>query len=141
MASGEMNEAEFTGFLSSVFRNLVGHGADGSIHFICMDWRHMGEVLAAGEEAFSGLKNLCVWAKTNGGMGSLYRSQHELVFVYKAGTGPHINNVELGRHGHRPTQRHAREERRLGQPLPTPALAQIRGREARQGRPSGAAGS
>ncbi len=64
-----------------------------------MDWRHQGEVLAAGKSAYSELKNLCVWAKTNGGMGSLYRSQHELVFVFKAGTGPHINNVELGRHG------------------------------------------
>jgi DNA modification methylase len=64
-----------------------------------MDWRHLGEVLAAGKSAYTELKNLCVWAKTNGGMGSLYRSQHELVFVFKAGTGPHINNVELGKHG------------------------------------------
>jgi DNA modification methylase len=99
MASGEMNEAEFTAFLGTVFRNLAGHSADGAIHYICMDWRHAGEVLAAGKVAYSELKNLCVWAKTNGGMGSLYRSQHELVFVYKAGTAPHINNVELGRHG------------------------------------------
>ena len=64
-----------------------------------MDWRHLGEVLAAGRAAYTDLKNLCVWAKTNGGMGSLYRSQHELVFVFKAGTGSHINNVELGKHG------------------------------------------
>jgi DNA modification methylase len=99
MASGEMNEAEFTAFLSTVFRNLAGHSADGGIHYICIDWRHLGEVLAAGKAAYSELKNLCVWAKTNGGMGSLYRSQHELVFVFKNGTAPHINNVELGRHG------------------------------------------
>jgi len=64
-----------------------------------MDWRHIGEVLAAAEGAFTELKNLCVWAKTNGGMGALYRSQHELVFVFKSGKGPHINNVELGTHG------------------------------------------
>jgi len=64
-----------------------------------MDWRHIGEVVAAGGESYAELKNLCVWAKTNGGMGSLYRSQHELVFVFKAGTAPHINNVELGKHG------------------------------------------
>jgi adenine specific DNA methylase Mod len=64
-----------------------------------MDFRHMREMLDAGAAAYSELKNLCVWAKTNAGMGSLYRSQHELVFVFKAGTAPHINNVELGRHG------------------------------------------
>ena len=99
MATGEMSEDEFTAFLATVFRNQAGHSADGAIHFICMDWRHLGEVLAAGKSAYSELKNLCVWAKTNGGMGSLYRSQHELVFVFKAGTAPHINNVELGKHG------------------------------------------
>ncbi len=99
MASGEMSEDEFTAFLATVFRNLAGHSADGAIHFVCMDWRHIGEVIAAGGEAYTELKNLCIWAKTNGGMGSLYRSQHELVFVFKAGTGPHINNVELGKHG------------------------------------------
>ncbi len=99
MASGEMSEAEFTAFLATVFRNLADHSASGAIQFICMDWRHIGEVIAAGGNAYSELKNLCVWGKTNGGMGSLYRSQHELVFVFKAGTGPHINNVELGKHG------------------------------------------
>ena len=72
---------------------------DGSIHFQCMDWRHLQEMLAAGSAAYTDLKNLCVWAKNNGGMGSLYRSQHELVFVFKSGTAPHINNVELGKHG------------------------------------------
>ena len=99
MASGEMTEAEFTTFLATVFQNQAGHSADGAIHFICSDWRHLGEILAAGKSAYSELKNLCVWTKTNGGMGSLYRSQHELVFVFKAGTAPHINNVELGKHG------------------------------------------
>ena len=99
MASGEMTEDEFTAFLATVFGNLAGHSADGAIQFICMDWRHMGEVITAGGNAYSELKNLCVWAKTNGGMGSLYRSQHELVFVFKAGIAPHINNVELGKHG------------------------------------------
>jgi len=99
MASGEMTEAEFTAFLSKVFGNLVNASADGAIHFVCMDWRHMGEVLVAARDRYAELKNLCVWAKTNGGMGSLYRSQHELVFVFKAGTAPHVNNVELGKHG------------------------------------------
>ena len=99
MASGEMSEAEFTDFLGSVITNLVDVSADGAIHFICMDLRHIAEVLAAARGRFAELKNLCVWSKTNGGMGSLYRSQHELVFVFKAGTAPHINNVELGRHG------------------------------------------
>ncbi|HST35953.1 MAG TPA: site-specific DNA-methyltransferase, partial [Allosphingosinicella sp.] len=71
----------------------------GSIHFHCIDWRHLSEMLAAGEVGYSELKNLCVWSKTNGGMGSLYRSAHELVLVFKAGTGAHINNVELGKNG------------------------------------------
>lgn len=99
MASGEMSEAEFAAFLQSVFVNLAEASVDGAIHFIAMDWRHMREVLDAGSAGYTELKNLCVWSKTNGGMGSLYRSQHELFFVYKAGTAPHINNVELGRHG------------------------------------------
>ena len=99
MASGEMTEDQFTAFLATAFQNLAGNSADGAIQFICNDWRHMGEVIAAGGQAYTELKNLCVWSKTNGGMGSLYRSQHELVFVYKVGTAPHINNVELGRHG------------------------------------------
>jgi DNA modification methylase len=99
MATGEMSKAEFTCFLKTIFGNLAAHTADGAIHYICMDWRHIGEVLAGAEGAFAELKNLCVWAKTNGGMGALYRSQHELVFVFKSGKGPHINNVELGKHG------------------------------------------
>ena len=94
-----MTEEQFTAFLATAFQNLAAHSADGAIHFICMDWRHIGEVIAAGRDAYTEFKNLCVWAKTNGGMGSLYRSQHELVFVFKAGTAPHINNVELGKHG------------------------------------------
>jgi DNA modification methylase len=99
MASGEMNRAEFTQFLATIFQNLANHSAEGSIHYICMDWRHMREVLDAAEGRYTELKNLCVWAKTNGGMGSFYRSQHELVFVYQSGRGSHINNVELGKHG------------------------------------------
>ena len=99
MASGETTMSEFTGFLATVFANLAAHSVDGAMHFICMDWRHMSEVLVAAQPVYSELKNLCVWAKTNGGMGSLYRSQHELVFVYKHGEAPHINNVELGKHG------------------------------------------
>ena len=98
-ASGEMNTQEFTTFLREVFAHLAVHAVDGAIQFICMDWRHMREVLDASNGTFSELKNLCVWSKTNGGMGSLYRSQHELVFVFKSGRAAHINNVELGRHG------------------------------------------
>lgn len=99
MASGEMSPSEFTAFLTSVFANLAEFSAEGSIHFQCMDWRHVDEILQAGRNAYHELKNICVWAKNNGGMGSLYRSQHEFVFVFKSGTSPHINNVELGKHG------------------------------------------
>jgi DNA modification methylase len=99
MASGEMSSEQFAGFLTAAFNQLAAFTVDGSIHFQCMDWRHMREILDAGAAAYTELKNLCVWSKTNGGMGSLYRSQHELVFVFKSGKAPHINNVELGRHG------------------------------------------
>jgi len=99
MASGEMSQEQFTAFLQSVFGHLATYSADGAVHFQCMDWRHCPEILAAGAAAYSELKNICVWAKNNGGMGSLYRSQHEFVFVFKSGTAAHINNVELGKHG------------------------------------------
>lgn len=98
MASGEMSREQFVVFLRSAFENLVRFSADGSIHFICMDWRHMGEMLAAGA-VYTELKNLIVWAKDNGGMGTFYRSRHELVFAFKNGAGPHINSFELGQHG------------------------------------------
>ena len=99
MASGEMSEAEFVGFLKKALGHHRAHSIDGAIHFVCMDWRHQRELLAAGRSVYSEFKNLCVWEKTNAGMGSLYRSQHELVLVFKAGTAPHVNNIELGRHG------------------------------------------
>jgi 16S rRNA G966 N2-methylase RsmD len=99
MASGEMSESAFTNFLTRALSLHARHAADGSLHFICMDWRHMDELLSAGRTVYSELKNLCVWAKNNGGMGSLYRSQHELVFVFKHGRKPHRNNVMLGMHG------------------------------------------
>ncbi len=99
MASGELSEAAFAAFLRKVFEEIARASTDGSLHFHFMDWRHMGEMLTAGHSAYAELKNLVVWCKTNGGMGSLYRSQHELIFVWKSGRAPHINNVELGRHG------------------------------------------
>jgi hypothetical protein len=99
MASGEMSPAAFTDFLSRVCTLLASHSVDGSIHFVCMDWRHLGELLAAGKQAYSELKNVCVWTKDNAGMGSLYRSQHELVFVFKHGKESHRNNVQLGQYG------------------------------------------
>ncbi len=99
MGCGEMSEAEFTAFLTTIFRHLCVASVDGSIHQICMDWRHMGEMLAAGKAVYSELKNLCVWNKSNAGMGTFYRSRHELVFVWKLGTAPHINTFELGQYG------------------------------------------
>lgn len=99
MASGEMSPEEFRAFLQTVFRQMVSVSKDGAIHFVCMDWRHVGELISAGQDVYSAMKNICVWVKSNGGMGTLYRSRHELVFVYKVGKGKHANNVELGRHG------------------------------------------
>jgi DNA modification methylase len=99
MASGEMDRAEFTAFLGKAFRNLAAFSVDGAVHFICMDWRHAEELLAAGRGVYSELKNLCIWVKDNAGMGSLYRSQHELIFVFKHGRNGHRNNVQLGQFG------------------------------------------
>src|SRR5260370_25610011 len=93
MAYGEMSPAEFTAFLQSAFRLLATYSVDGAIHFQCMDWRHCPEIMAAGAAAYTELKNICVWAKNNGGIGSLYCLYHVFVFVFKVGTAPRINNV------------------------------------------------
>jgi len=99
MASGEMTRPEFTSFLRTTFTRLVEASVDGSIHFVCMDWRHMAEMHEAAEGTYTELKNLIVWAKDNGGMGTFYRSRHELIFAFKNGTASHINSFELGQHG------------------------------------------
>lgn len=98
MASGEMTEAEFIEFLKAVIWHLMNHSTNGSLAYIFMSWRHAFELLTAGK-AYSELKNICVWDKLVGGMGSLYRSQHELIFVFKNGTEKHINNIQLGKFG------------------------------------------
>lgn len=99
MASGDMSDDEFTHFLTKVTGNLARFSQDGSIHFICMDWRHMEQLSLAGKAAYSRLMNLIVWNKTNAGMGTFFRSKHELIFPFKNGSAPHINNFELGQHG------------------------------------------
>jgi DNA modification methylase len=99
MASGEMSEFEFTGFLTRALIGARNASCDGAILYVCMDWRHAFELLGASRHAGLEFKNLCVWAKDNGGMGTFYRSQHELVFVFKNGTKPHINNFGLGEKG------------------------------------------
>jgi DNA modification methylase len=99
MAAGEMSKHEFTSFLECSLGLLARYSQTGSVHYVCMDWRHMGELMAAGDRAYSELLNLCIWSKDRGGMGSFYRSQHELVFVFKNGKGTHRNNVQLGKYG------------------------------------------
>ena len=99
MASGEMSEPEFTAFLTETLSTMADVMRDGAIAYVCMDWRHMGELLVAGKAAFTELKNLVVWNKTNGGMGAFYRSKHELIFVFKAGSAPHTNSFGLGETG------------------------------------------
>ena len=98
-ASGEMNEAEFTDFLRRVLVLLREHSRAGALIYCFMDWGHLWELPSAGRAANLSLINMCVWCKTNAGMGSLYRSRHELILVYKNGTASHVNNVQLGRHG------------------------------------------
>jgi len=99
MASGEMSEAEFSVFLHRSLTLLSRHSTAGSIHFVCMDWRHADNLLVAGKQVYESLFNLCVWVKNNGGNGSFYRSRHELIFVFKNGKGKHRNNVMLGQYG------------------------------------------
>ena len=99
MASGEMSEDEFVAFLKDTFERLRENTTDGSIHMVFMDWRHQLEMMLAGRQVYSELKNVCIWNKSMGGMGSLYRSKHEFVYVWKSGEGEHRNNVELGKHG------------------------------------------
>jgi DNA modification methylase len=99
MASGEMSEAEFTSFLSTFLGCAKAHSRDGAILFVFMDWRHLFELTCAGREQGLAAKNLIVWAKDNAGMGTFYRSRHELVFVFKKPDGAHINTFELGQHG------------------------------------------
>jgi len=99
MASGEMSVVEYTEFLSKTFHNLEQNSEDGSLHFVCLDWRHLPEVLAASQGIFSEFKNMCIWVKESSGQGSLYRSRHELVLVFKSGRAKHRNNIQLGQFG------------------------------------------
>ena len=99
MARGEMSSEEYAEFLTRALGHHAAYSRPGSIHFVCMDWRHMNEALRAGEAVYDELKNLCIWKKTNAGMGSFYRSQHELIFVFRHGDNPSINNIQLGVYG------------------------------------------
>jgi DNA modification methylase len=99
MASGEMSDERFAALLTSILSNLARHSAPGSLHYVCMDWRHLGVLLRAGEQTSRELINICVWTKHNAGMGSFYRSQHEFVVVFRNGAARHRNNIQLGRFG------------------------------------------
>jgi DNA modification methylase len=99
MASGELSQASFVAFLTAALTTAADFSRNGAVHFICMDWRHIRELLEASGTVCHETLNLVVWVKTNAGQGSLYRSQHELIGVFRVGDGPHINNIELGRHG------------------------------------------
>lgn len=99
MASGELSGEEFKQFLYNSLFPLAQVSSEGALHYICMDWRHISELQAACNDIYTQFINLCVWVKTNGGMGSFYRSQHELIFIYQVDKSSHINNVELGKYG------------------------------------------
>jgi DNA modification methylase len=99
MASGEMDQTQFTSFLNQACFLLARHSIDGSLHYVFMDWRHLGELLSAGLSVYNELKNICVWVKSHTGMGAFYRSRHELILVFKYGDASHRNNIMLGKHG------------------------------------------
>jgi DNA modification methylase len=98
MASGEMSRPDYVGFLIETLGNAARHSRAGALHYVCMDWRHLGALIEAGDQAYAEMINLVVWVKSNAGQGSFYRSQHELIGVFRVGDAPHLNNVELGRH-------------------------------------------
>lgn len=98
-ASGELSPEQFVTFQRKWMELCSEFSKPGSIHFVFIDWRHLTEALTAGQAIYSELKNVVVWCRTNAGQGSFYRSQHELVLVFKNGDAPHQNNIELGRHG------------------------------------------
>jgi hypothetical protein len=99
MASGELSRTGFVEFLKHSLTAVAAVSRDGAVHFVCMDWRHLGELLEAGGAVYDEMLNLAVWAKSNAGQGSFYRSAHELIGVYRVGKAAHLNNIELGRHG------------------------------------------
>jgi DNA modification methylase len=99
LASGEMSYRDFTAFLRETLGNAASVSREGAVHFVCMDWRHIGELIEVGQAVYGGMLNLVVWVKTNAGQGSFYRSQHELIGVFRVGETQHLNNIELGRHG------------------------------------------
>ena len=99
VASGEMSSSEFTEFLTQFMAQVARNSVDGALQFICMDWRHSAELISAAQSVYSEFKNICVWVKENAGQGSLYRSQHEFVFIFKHGKKPPRNNIQLGQYG------------------------------------------
>jgi hypothetical protein len=99
MASGEMSHDDFVEFLKGTLAAAASVSHDGAVHFVCMDWRHIEELLNAGGVVYGETLNLAVWVKSNAGQGSFYRSQHELVGIFRVGDATHLNNIQLGRHG------------------------------------------
>jgi hypothetical protein len=99
MASGEFSSSELQTFLRTALGHAASHSIDGAIHYVCTDWRHQRDLMAAADEIYGELVNLCVWNKSNAERGSLYRSKHEFIFVFKVGKATPINNVEIGRRG------------------------------------------
>ena len=99
MASGEMTREAFLAFLQESLGAAATVSVDGAVHFVCSDWRHVEELMAAGRSIYGATLNLIAWVKTNAGQGSFYRSQHELIGAFRVGASPHLNTIELGRHG------------------------------------------
>src|SRR5207244_6264981 len=99
MASGEMSRDAFTAFLKETLGAAAQVSIDGAVHFACMDWRHIEELITASRSVYGAMLNLIAWVKTNAGQGSFYRSQHEMIGVFRVGAAPHLNTIELGRHG------------------------------------------
>ena len=99
MASGEMSSERYGTSLTSALAAARRASVDGAVHYVCIDWRQVSDLITVGRSIYGAHLNVVVWVKTNAGQGSFYRSQHELIGVFRVGDSPYLNNIELGRHG------------------------------------------
>ena len=122
------SEVKLRSFLADTLGAAARYSRSGAIHFVCMDWRHMDSISATCRTVYGELLDLCVWGKSDGGKGSLYRSSHELVFVYRVGKGPYLEVAEGGKHGRNRTNvwDHARVDTLRGGLREDPALRTVK---------------
>ena len=99
LGAGEMSRSEFVSFLNDSIAAVQPILMDGALLYLFMDWRNLDALTEAALARKLEQKNLLVWCKDNAGLGLLYRSQHELIALFKHGAQPHLNNIRMGQEG------------------------------------------